>query len=109
MAITVNSAGVSHGMPSAPLRATSVNVDLDNSYPEGGYEIVALRGQTVVHSDFVPHYDAAELRWFRLENPSDGVVNLVAYDTANGAPGTETDAGDDMTGHAGLVVGAILE
>ena len=109
MAITVNATASSNGMPSAPLRAVQVDVDLDNSYPAGGYAIAALAGKTIVTSEYVPHYDASELRWFRLESPSAGVVNLVAYDTADGAPSTETTAADDMTGHTGLVVNGLAE
>lgn len=109
MAITVNDTQLSSGQPSSPLRAVSVDADLDNSYPAGGYEIAALRGQTVKISDYVPHWDGSELRFFRLESPSAGVVNLVAYDAANGAPDAETTPADDMTGHAGLVVNGVVE
>jgi hypothetical protein len=90
------------------MMAGSIDVDLDNSYVDGGYDISASLpdGVTILHSDFVPHYDASELRWFRIENGASGPV-LVAYDTASGAPGAQTTAADDMTGHTGLVVGWI--
>lgn len=109
MALTVNDTSKSHGMPSAPVRAVQVDVDLDNSYPAGGYEVPELRGQTIVTSEFVPNYDASELRWFRLESPSAGIVHVVAYDNASGAPSTETTPADDMSGHTGLVVNGIAE
>lgn len=111
MAITINSTvnpsvspGENSSQPSAPLQAAEVNVDLDNSYPAGGYDLSAsFSGAVVVQSQVVPHYDGTELRWFKVYNDS-GTPKLMALDTANGAPGAETTPADDMTGHTGLVV-----
>lgn len=48
MALTVNSAVISNGMPSAPLQLKKLNVTLDASYPTGGYaKPTELSGFTV--------------------------------------------------------------
>lgn len=109
MAVTVNSVTKSGGSPAAYLQAVEVDIDGDISYPTGGYDVSGdaawPKGAAVVQSDFVPNYDGAELRWARLE----GAGMVVFYDTANAAPSTETTATDDMSGHTGVRVGAILK
>ena len=101
MAITVNSVALSNGMPSAPLRFIKLDVDLDASYPAGGYDVSdQLEGGTVVSSPTVPHYDGADLRWFKVT----AAGMLVSLETANGAPGAETADTTDVSGHTGLII-----
>lgn len=109
MAITVNDTALSNGMPSAPLRTVQVDADLDASYTTGGYAIAALAGQTIVTSEYVPHWNGAALRWFRLESAAAGVVKLVGYVSTNGAPGVEVTAAVDLSGHTALVVNGIAQ
>lgn len=107
MAITDNGGAVSGGQPSATLRCGVINVDLDATSIAGGYDLDAAgvlpKGITVKASPFVPHYDGAALRWFRIVNVS-GVNRLKAYASTNAAPGAEVGAGVDLSGHTGLEV-----
>lgn len=99
MAITINSAVLSNGQPSAPLRAVKVDVDLDASSPAGGYDISdQLQGGTVVHGDAHLDYDGAALRWLQI-----GTDNKVhAYANTNGAKGAEEAGATDLSGHTGV-------
>lgn len=107
MAITVNSVARGNGMPSAPQRIQNLNVDLDNSYPAGGYSISSsLKGGTVVWSETKPHYNGAVLRWFRV-NPATSKLQAFADD--NGAPGAETAPAADLSAHTGLEVAVATE
>lgn len=110
MAITINSSADAGQVPKAPILAGKVDVDLDASYIATGYDVSATLpdGVTVVHSDFVPNYDGAALRWFKIVDVS-GVPRLKAFATANGAPGAEVAGATDLSGHTGLVVGWIGE
>jgi hypothetical protein len=103
MAITVNSAGNSNGMPTAPQRVTVVNVDLDNSYPTGGYDITASLpdGVTVTWSETVIHYDASALRYLKVT----GTGFVQAFVQTDGAPGVEVTAAVDVSGHTGVSIG----
>jgi len=116
MAITINSTvnpsvdpDENSIQPSAPEKAASVNVDLDDSCPNAGagnsgYSLAAsFDGAVVCPSPFVPHYDGSALRWFRVEDQG-GVAKLRAYTSANGAPSTEAANEDDLSGHTGLEV-----
>lgn len=85
--------------PSAPLRPIRVNVTGAASYVTGGDSLAtSLPGLTVKHCPFVPTYDTSELRWARIEDSS-GTPMLKFYDNDNGAPGSETTATDDVSGH----------
>lgn len=99
MTITVNSAVLSSGQPSAPLRAVKINVDLDASSPAGGYDISSqLEGGTVVHGTHQLDYDGSALRWLQI-----GTDNKVhAFADTNGAPGTELAGTTDLSGHTGV-------
>lgn len=87
------------GQPSARFNAARVNVTGAASYATGGDSLAAsLPGAQVVACAFVPTYDTSELRWARIEDAS-GVAMLKFYDNDNGAPGSETTATDDVSGH----------
>lgn len=87
------------GQPSARFNAARVNVTGAASYVTGGDSLAAsLPGATIVACPFVPNYNGAELRWARIENDG-GVAKLKFYDNNNGAPGAETTATDDVSGH----------
>ena len=107
MAITVNSVAPSFATenqnePSALFATVRVNVDLDTSYPTGGYDLSAnLPGVTVRACAYVPHYDGAALRWFRVEDSS-GTPKLVGYVNTSGAPGAQVAGTTDLHGHTGL-------
>lgn len=112
MALTVNSANKSNGMPSAPLRVCEVDFDPDTSYPNpgggvtGGYEVPELRGATVVACEPVPHYDGSALRWFDAVNDGtdEGVVKIRSRESANGAPAAETTDATDLDAHNGVKI-----
>lgn len=96
------------GQPSARLNAARVNVTGVASYVTGGESLAAdLPGCKVVHCPYVPTYDGSELRWARIEDDS-GVAKLKFYDTANGAPGAETTATDDCSGHAAVDIDVLF-
>jgi hypothetical protein len=87
------------GQPSARWNVARVNVTGSASYVAGGESLAAdLPGATAVSCAFVPNWDGSELRWARIEDDG-GVAKLKFYDTANGAPGSETTAADDVSGH----------
>lgn len=88
------------GQPSARLNGARVNVTGVASYVQGGEDIsAALPGYKIQTCPFVPTWDGAELRWARIEDDA-GVAKLLFYDNDNGAPGAETTAADDVSGHA---------
>ena len=106
MTITVNSAVLSSGQPSAPRRVVVLNVDLDNSYPTGGYDVSdQLAGGTPVFSETVIDYDGSALRYLKLA--ADGKVQ--AFVQTDGAPGIEVGNGVDVSGHTGVVINAFTE
>lgn len=107
MAITVNDSAEQGKVPIQPAMAGELDVDLDATYPAGGYDVSAHLpdGVTIVHSPAVPMYDGAALRWARIENGTSGPV-LKVYDNNNGAPGSET-ATADQSGNTGIKVGWI--
>jgi hypothetical protein len=105
MAITINSAALSTGQPSAPVRHAKINVSLDASYPTGGYDITSqLGGGTVVSSPTVPHYDGAALRWFKVTSAG----KVISYVNTSGAPGAETGAATNLSGHTNLIIEGIV-
>lgn len=107
MAITVNSLGSSNGQPSAPLRVHNVNVTLDDSYPDGGYDITSNlpTGCTVLLSSVTPDYDSANLR--HIQVGTDKKVHVYAND--NGAKGSEVAATTDCSGHTAVEIGVWTE
>jgi len=87
------------GQPSARLNVARVNVTGSASYETGGEDVSAsLPDCTVIGCPYVPTWNGAELRWARIEDDA-GTARLVFYDNDNGAPGTETTATDDVSGH----------
>ena len=87
------------GQPSARFNVARVNVTGAASYVTGGDSLAAsLPGCKVVGCPYVPTYDGTELRWARVEDDS-GTPMLKFYDNASGAPGSETTATDDVSGH----------
>ena len=107
MTITVNSAVPSTGQPSAPLRVVSIDVDLDASYPAGGYDVNAQLGQneTVVGQFFQPFFAAATLRWYKVN----GLGFVQAFADDNGAPGAEVAGSTDLSATTGLQLTAIVQ
>lgn len=106
MAITINSASPSGGQPSAPLRVVVLDVDLDNSYPAGGYDVSdQLEGGTVRAAERILDYDGSTLRWLTVL-PTGKVAALV---NTNGAPGADTSPTTDVSGHAGVQLWCIVE
>jgi hypothetical protein len=117
MAITINdtvnptvSPDENSGQPSALLQIGEVDVDLDNSYPNpggavvGGYDVSAsFSGAVVLPSPFVPDWDGAALRWFRMVNDS-GTPKLQSYADDNASPGAQTANLTDLSGHTDLIV-----
>lgn len=109
MAITVNSTVQTLAVPSAPQRTIVINADLDATSIANGYDVSAqFPGATVKYSAYVPNYDGATLRWFRLAMVS-SVMRLQAYADSNGAPGTIVGAGVDLSGHTGVEVAAQVQ
>ena len=118
MALVVNSAEKSNGMPSAPLRVVEVDFDADANYPNpggdvtGGYTVPELAGATVVACEPVPNYDGAALRWLDAVNgtlDSEGEVKIRARVSTNGAPGVEATDLDDLSGHTGVKIRVWVE
>ncbi len=107
MAITVNSSSASSGQPSAPLRLVTINVDLDASYPAGGYDVNAQIGQneTVVGQFFQSFFAAATLRWYKVN--SFGFVQ--AFANNSGAPGAEVAGSTDLSATTGLELTAVVQ
>jgi hypothetical protein len=111
MALVVNSADKSNGMPSAPLRVVEIDFDADGSYPNpggavtGGYTVPELAGATVVACEPVPHYDGAALRWADAVNgDSEGECKIRFRETANGAPAAESVDAANLAGHTGVKI-----
>ena len=106
MAITVNSANKSNGMPSAPLRVVTINFDADASYPTGGYPLTAeQRGGTVIAAFVIPAFAAATLRYFKVSPAG----NVQAFVDDSGAPGAEVAGAVDLSAYTGLEVVAIVQ
>ena len=98
MAITVNSATLTHGQTSAPGRWVKLNVDLDNSYPTGGYDVSdQLENGTVRYSESVFAYDGSVLNLLKVDESG----MLVAYVVTNGEQGAEVAATTDLSGVTG--------
>lgn len=106
MAITVNSVDSTNAMPSAPQRASQIDVDLDNSYPDGGYDITddLPDGCTIVHSETVRVYASDETAnyWVRVD---EATKHVMVYDETNGVRGAQAGAGDNLSSVTGLVIG----
>jgi len=107
MAITINSAAPSNAMPSAPFRAHRLNVDLDASYPIGGYDVSdQLEGGTVVWAETVKDTNGTAARFFKI---SDGGL-LQSFDaSAEDTPGAETSDATDLSGYTSLEIAAFTE
>ena len=87
------------GQPSARLNVARLNVTGAASYVTGGDSVAAsMPGCKAVGCPYVPTWDGAELRWARIEDDA-GTPKLKFYDNDNGAPGAETTAADDVSGH----------
>ena len=98
MAITVNSATLSHGLTKAPGRWVKLNVDLDAAYPTGGYDVSgSLANGTVRYSESVFAYDGAVLNLLKVD--ANGM--LVAYVVTNGEQGAQVANGVDLSGITG--------
>jgi len=107
MPITVNSLGNSGGQPSAPLRAVELDVDLDNSYPTGGYDVTAD----------LP--DGSTLRWSPRVQVSDGTTPILLALVQVGtsifvqafveATGAEVANTTDLSAYTGVKVGGMVE
>lgn len=109
MALTVTTNTLGIGVPTALKRTAELLVSADNSYPAGGYDLSAqLVGATVVKSEYVPSYDGAALRFFKIVNVS-GTPKLKCYAGTNNAPGAEVAGATDLSGHTGVVVGCIFQ
>lgn len=106
MAITVNSATLTHGQTSAPGRWAKLNVDLDDSYPTGGYDISdQLENGTVRHSEWVLAYDGAALNYLKV----DASGMLKAYAVTNGAQGAERADETDLSGITGVEINVWID
>ena len=106
MALTVNSSSTSNGQPSAPFQVIEVNVDLDNSYPTGGYSIAnQLDGLTVVASQLRPDFDSSTLRHIKIS----AAGSIQVFDNDSGGQGSETSNATDVSGHTGVVLWAMVE
>jgi len=101
MAISIIGTPVDSGrQPSAPLMSGRIRVTLDTSYPTGGYDITASLppGITVIPTAPIPHYDGSALRWLQISS----VGKVQAFVSTNGAPGAETTAAVNVSGHANV-------
>lgn len=84
MAITVDSVTMTPGAPSEPVRVLELQVDLDASYPTGGYDVTASINtegtQTIVMAPLCPISDGTTLRYLQI-NPSTKKVQVFAQTT----------------------------
>ena len=81
MAITVNTAGASAGMPTAPQRVIELDVDLDASYPTGGYDVAASLPQSpTLVSPFVAASNGTTPIYLRI-NPATLKLQAFVDDT----------------------------
>jgi hypothetical protein len=105
MALVVNSTRQGGSQPSAPIMAGRLDASPDSSYPAGGYSVKANlpNGVEVIHSPYVPHYDGATLRWFRIVDVT-GTPTLKCYANGSGAPAAEVAPATDLSGHDNVVV-----
>lgn len=101
MAITVNSNPGSIAQPSAPQVLRVLNVDLDASYPTGGYDIApSLLGGTIIWSETVAVLDTV-LKFVKVNRATN---KLQVFVDASGAPGAEAAGSSDQSGIVGLEV-----
>ncbi len=98
MAATVNSVAPSTGQPSAPQRVSKINVDADNSYPTGGYDISADLPGTVTASETVQVNLGATQRHLRVTTA--GFLQIFAND--GGSVGAEIGNGTDLSAVVGV-------
>lgn len=108
MPITVNSTGASHGQTQAPLRVVELDVDLDNSYPTGGYPVTTSlpAGSTVVGSPRQSASDGTTPILLKLTSASAGVTTVQAFVEATGA---EVANATDLSAYTDVVVMGIVE
>lgn len=109
MAITINSVSRGHGQTQAPRRVIVVNVDLDNSYPAGGYDIDASMDAegtpTIEHSPFQPISNGTTLRYARIVNDG-GTLKLRVFTDATLA---QAAGATDLSTYTGIEVFAITQ
>lgn len=93
------------GVPTAPLRIHEIDVDCDDDYPDGGYDVTdnLPDDYDVLQSYVTPDYDGAALRYLQLG--TDNKVHVYADD--NGAKGAEVSASTDCSGHTGVKIGFV--
>lgn len=86
--------------PSAPFQSDEIDVTLDNSYPENGYDLSAdLPEVTTVVGYATPDHDGTALRWLKVVL-HDSVAKVQVFADDNGSPGAEVAAEEDLSGHA---------
>lgn len=106
MAITINSATLTSGQTKAPSRWAKLNVDLDASYPTGGYDVSdQLEQGTVRYSESVFAYDGSVLNLLKVD--SSGM--LKAYVVTNGAQGAEVANGTNLAAITGVEINVFCE
>lgn len=104
MAAAVNSISKGDRQPSAPKGAIELDVDLDASYPTGGYDISdQLEGQTVAVGWLVPVADGTTKRFARVN--TDGTLQVFNDDVNL----SEVGNGTDLSGYTGIKVPAIAD
>lgn len=110
MAITVNSAPKTNAMASAVVAFGKINVDLDTSYPDGGYDVSAdlPGGSTLFWSETIKVYDATNtaIVYVQVDIASKKVK---VFQETNGAKGAEVSAAYDCTSLVGLEIGYVFE
>lgn len=103
MALTVNSASISNGQPSAPFQLKELDVDLDSSYPNpGGYEVALLDDYDVVQGLQVVVSDGATPLYAKIL--SDGTLHLYVDDTM-----VEVANGVDLSAYTGIKIPVMVQ
>jgi hypothetical protein len=107
MAITINSATLTSGQTKAPSRWVKLNVDLDDSYPTGGYDVSdQLEGGTVRYSETVHADDGSALVFLKVSTAG----MLMAYaPSANGGVGAEKANESDLSAIASVEINVYTE
>lgn len=104
MALTVNSATASNGMPSAPFQLIELDVDLDASYPNpAGYAKPAeLNGYAVVQGLQVVVSDGTTPLYAKVA--ADGTLHLYVDDTM-----VEVANGANLAAYTGIKVPVLVQ
>lgn len=103
MAIDINSAIRSTGQPSAPVRVVEIDVDLDDSYPTGGYDVSDEITETVAVGIMTPISDGTTVRYAKID-PDTKKLQVFADDTLD-----EESNGTDLSAYTGVKVPAVIE